>query len=296
MNKLKKILPFVAAALILAVAYFGIDGAQRLLPDYKGELEEAQLPRGFSAFTLDGSGDSPLWPWDRYASETVQPDSVYIDPYYYTDDIVNVMLSSFINHESEPDYNFSSLLERSYNVYQGSMHYLKDITFAYDNGLSYVLNLAFSSDEIVYYSCISREFAAFDKTIEADALSESYKAVRADYEEFRKLYENNQQETRLQYDADMMIESDDDYFNFYNSFYKFMASIGEAAEKCNELDMWVPFDDILYLITEGANTGVTYSDGIIRVEFSDPDYELTLFYSPMSREFAGYSLRPRDYM
>ena len=298
MRKLKNILPILLAAVILTASFFGIGYAQKLLPDHIGELEEVDVSSGFSAFTFDTSEKETQWPWSRYQSETLKNEKDHILSYSFTNELVGALLYSFNAEIGLVSQDFSEFLEQSYNEKEGNMYYLKDINFIGEYGSEYVLDLAFTDDTVVYYSCIkssktdgNRESVSFD----AESLQKEYQNIRDDYEAFKenelgdKLFDSGEGESET--DSGNISHLED--YN-YNRFAAFIYAAVNADYTTEFYATKVPHEAFRSLIENGVNTGVTYSDDVIDIEFTVSDASLTLFYSPEEQAFTGFSLKPND--
>ena len=296
MSNLKRILSIVLMAVIVVISYVGIGYAQSLMPDHIGDIDEVQIPTGLSPFSLDA--DDVLWPWDRYQEESVSPALDYLDRYGSVNDFVYGLFHSFTENSGEISMDFSPLLVQSYHEKQGNMFYLKDVAFADSDSSVYSLSLAFNNDEVVYFSLVRRNtaFGSIESgNVDPSRLQGIYQAIRSDYETAKKAlkHDGGSSDSDASSDSEIMqggYGEGDAKEN--NCFIKFLYAAVSASSNTEKYDRNVPYDTFVELIANGANTGVTYTNDLIRVEFQNSDYSLTLLYSPDLRSFTGFSLRP----
>lgn len=296
MSKLKGIISIALMAVMVVISYVGIGYAQSLMPDYLGDIDEVQIPIGLSPFTF-AAEDDVLWPWDRYQEESVSPALDYLDRYGSVNDFVYGLFYSFIDDTGEIDMDFSPLLVQSYNEKQGNMYYLKDVAFADSDSSVYSLNLAFNNDEVVYFSLVRRNtaFGSIESgNVDPSRLQGIYQVIRSDYETAKKALkqEGGFSDSYASESEIMQGEYDEGDAKENNCFMKFLYTAVSASSNTENYGRHVPYDTFVELIANGANTGVAYANDLIRVEFQNSDYSLTLFYSPDLRSFTGFSLRP----
>ena len=189
MRKHSILLTVIVAILLVALCMGALELSNKLLPDYQDAIEEISLSENQSILTVNNRETALVYPWDIYESEKENLKLVSAAPTDFDAVYPDKQISRLIEI-------FSPFVSNGYETieWQTKMEYLddkenlfffiKDITFTDNLGDNYLVNIAFTDERLLYYSCDR----ITSKTISSEIRTASYEKLNSDYTMFRETY------------------------------------------------------------------------------------------------------------
>lgn len=293
MRKLKKILPYAAALLIVALC-FGAMEASRLFLDYKNLTEEIDLTNSSPMFSLTDD-NTPLFPWDVYEHSTFLDSAPESNAGLLTGEFLEHLIYTFSPEvEAKLRYDFQPSFQCGYSAKANDIliNYVKGLSLQDASGTRYVINAAYTDYMLLYYSCTLEKAAAPD-----------YSEVKAGYETLKSEYEIFRNDVKpimdISYEAEADgSDTDENYPHFEdgNIFDRFIARTSELDAELSDEDAYgfMPLSlNLLTLIVQGQTSGVKYNGAEMTMDFFSEGQTLTLFYDPVKNEITGFSYQPK---
>lgn len=286
MNKLRKTLPFVFAVLLVVLCYFGIELSHGLLPNYKNTLEKVEDSERISLLYFDNTASPELYPMNLYDSKNVKKAKTKY-PYKYTNELVAGLMTSFCSDVYFPkDIDFDDYIE--YLEYsQTDIYYIKDVRFTATNNRKYTLNVAFTKEDVLYFSCIPE----YDEKLSSNKIEKVYESLETDLKMYKAPeYEYDQHERGNYYESFPIVE--ETYTAGYNNFVYFMGCFKKFDHYCKKLDMNLYSTTINEIISFSTSPSISYNE-MMYLTFTDKNYQLVMIYDPNAMEFVGFSISER---
>ena len=171
------------------------------------------------------------------------------------------------------------------SLFDGDIYVLHDVSFRTRNGEKYVLNLAYTEDAVLYYSCVSdadRAASFEDNTAACEYLNSSIA-------EFRDI---------LYTEGYGYVESDTgyasgncfyDYLNYLEIFSSYWTEGDQMPDRQQDV-----FYRQLWLLESGTSSGVSSDGSIMSLEMYQGEERMVLFFGPGSGRFLGFAMQPEE--
>ncbi|MCH5298760.1 MAG: hypothetical protein J1E96_03265 [Ruminococcus sp.] len=287
MNKFKKTLPAILAVLLMALCYFGIELSQTLLPNYKNTLEKVDNSQRISLLYFDNTASPELYPMNIYDSKIVKKvKSKYL--YKCTKELVVSLMNSFCpDVYFSKDFNFGNYLEYL-DTTQTDIYYLKDVKFTATNKRKYTLNVAFTSVDVLFFSCIPEHSGK----ISSKQIENAYEKLENDFKMYpSQEYDYFKQQGGSYNEINSIIHEFGS--KEFNNFVHFLVCFKKIDKVCKKLDMNSSYATVAEIIDNSTSSSISYNE-MMYLTFTDKNYQLIMIYDPNILEFVGFSLSERN--
>ncbi len=282
MNKIKKTLPFILAALLIVLCYFGIELSQILLPNYKNTLWKIEESEKISLLYFDNTTNLELYPMNLYDRKTVKK-ATSKSKYKYTNELVTGLIKSFYPKvHFLKDIDFRDYLEIS--VSEPNIYYIRDVKFTATNKRNYTINVAFTEKDVLYFSCIPE----CDERISTEQIENAYKNLENDLKMYVVSEVDYFQRQEREVVSDNLITSKFGDTGF-NSFVSFINNLEVVDNVCKKFDINLNCTTINEIITDSTSSGISYNE-MMYVTFTNASYQLIMIYDLNDSGFVGFSL------
>lgn len=284
MRKHGTLITVISAILLVVLCIGTLTFSDKLIEDYQNTVEKISLSANPSMLIVNNSEAALVYPWDVYESAKKSSTIQAVDTSKYYDTITDEQVCRTINI-------FSPWLLDGYEKVEWQKHlqytddgntrifYIKDVKIIDNLGDTYLINIAFSGEQIpLYYAC-DRMGA---EKIDSDRMSLAYEKLNSDYSAFRDEVSsrNNLNDTDALYtDPAVAAESDDS-----TCFDLFLQKLDEFG--------YTPEVESIIWDTNSAGIIYRHSDSTpntVNVGFSQGDIELVLFFDLDMCSFTGFS-------
>lgn len=287
MNKLRTILPFALAILLIVLCFSGVELSRVLLPDYKNTLERVEAPKNLSLLYLDNTSDPEPYPmalYDKDKAEKAEGEYQFKN----TNELIGCLIYLYCGDESLSDnidsFDFSEYLEYQDIKGLSRVYFIKDrkLVVADDvkDAKTYILNAAFTQSDVLCFSCVPEH----EKKISSKKLERAYEKLNADYNKVMTKNDVMSFAEVEQLPADIDAESD----TSDNLFLNFLKKYKKFDGYCQAVEMSGYYDAAVDLISSDSRPQISYSD-MMYISFSDKNYRLVLIYDPYEMEIVGFS-------
>lgn len=298
------LLTMIAAVLLVALCIGALELANHLLPDHQNTIKEISLSEHRSILTVNNQEATLLYPWDIYesAKENSKLKSIVSTDYetIYPDKYIAQMISIFspwilngydsIEWHKKMEYTDDG---------KSFLFFIKDVTFIDDKGYNYLVNIAFSDERLLYYSCdrISTE------TIPSTAISLAYDHLNNSYSIFREVYKGGNFSNGSDEAESDGSDTTGDLYNCFVLFIQKVIALEYFEIEWSGLDpALVDFDGSKYsyqiasTISESNAAGMIYrhsgeTPNVVNVGFSLGGVDLVLFYDIEMCSITGFSMK-----
>lgn len=293
MRRHTMLLTVIAALVLVGVCIAILRFSDVLLPDYRNKTEEITLPDNPTMLMVNDREAADLWPWDIYKSGPVYPvdsaEAAYVYPDKRVAELVSI-LSPWMTGADLDQVEWTRHLEYTDNNDDGVICFLKDITIADAIGETYLVNIAFRDQYLIYYSCDRLDSAASD-TAEDDTVSYGYDRLNRDYDEFVRYGADAAADGYAESEADTY-----DLMTVDNSFMLFMQKLSVLDDSEEEWSgtSFAYTEMFREMAGNGTGAGMVYrhsddTPDVVNVEFRLYDFRMVIFYDLYLCEVTGFS-------